>query len=346
LSTPGSTITSRLVSELGERGLIERIRSRLPPPPPDLIVGPGDDAAVVQPERGALQVLTVDALVEGVHFDSRFSSASDIGYKAVAVNVSDVAAMGATPRFALLSLMLPATATAEHVDGFLDGFLEAGSESRLTLAGGNITRSPGPLIVDVTIVGSARPRKVLTRAGGRAGDALYISGSIGSAAAGLGWLQANVAKAAKGPDSPLLAECVSRYRRPQPRLRLGALLGRMRAASACVDLSDGLADAVRQIADASATGARIEASKIPVHGGASEWFSSIRQDPVTASLQGGDDYELLFAVPPRNKGRFGAVQKLLRGVKVTLIGELKAAPSIELVRDGVATDLPTGFAHF
>jgi len=149
LNTPGSTTANRLVSEIGERGLIERIRQRLPAPPPELLVGPGDDAAVVQPERGALQILTTDAVVEGVHFDLRFSTPADVGYKALAVNVSDVAAMGGTPRLALLSLMLPDAFTVENVDHLLDGFLELGMASRLTLAGGNITRSPGPLILYV-----------------------------------------------------------------------------------------------------------------------------------------------------------------------------------------------------
>ena len=173
------------MAAIGERGLIDHIRRRLPPSPAALVVGIGDDAAVAVVDRGALQVLTTDALVEGVHFDRRFSSPADIGYKALAVNVSDIASMGAAPRFALLSLMLPPTLPFADVDGLLDGLLEVAASTGVALAGGNITRSPGPLVVDVTVVGSVRPRRILTRSGGHAGDGLYVSGAIGAAAAGL-----------------------------------------------------------------------------------------------------------------------------------------------------------------
>jgi len=181
LISPGSPSgpDSPLVSDVGERGLIDRIRRRLPPPPSDVIVGIGDDAAVAVPERGALQVFTTDALVEGIHFDRRFSSIADIGYKALAVNVSDVAAMGGVTRLALLSLVLPEQTTVVDVDRLLDGLLEMAGSARVALVGGNITRSPGPLMIDVTAIGSVRRRKILTRGGGRAGDVLYLTGTIG-----------------------------------------------------------------------------------------------------------------------------------------------------------------------
>jgi thiamine-monophosphate kinase len=345
LNTRGSTAARHLVAEIGERALIDRIRQRLPAPPAGLVVGPGDDAAVVETMRAALQILTTDALVEGVHFDLRFSAPADIGYKALAVNVSDIAAMGGTPQFALLSLMLPPSCAVETIDGIIDGLLALAAETRVTVAGGNITSSPGPLIVDVTVTGWAKPRKVLTRAGGRPGDALYVTGTVGAAAAGLGWLRSEPACASRPPDGPL-AECVARHRRPVPRTRVGMILGRSRAASTCMDLSDGLADAIRQIARASGTGACIDASKLPLHPAATEWFASAGIDPVDASISGGDDYELLFTVPPRRKGRLRAAARLFRGVPVTQIGELTAEPALVIVREGVRRELPAGFAHF
>jgi len=329
----------------GERTLIEHIRRRLPPAPASMVVGPGDDAAVVTPARGALQVLTTDAVVENVHFDRRFSSLADIGYKALAVNVSDLAAMGARPEFALLSFILPDTLTAVDVDALLDGLLEIASAAGVSIAGGNISRSPGPLIVDVTAIGSVRPRRVLTRGGGRAGDALYVTGSIGAAAAGLEWLRADE-NAATGSDDVLMAACAARHRRPEPRVRIGQLLGRNRAASACMDLSDGLADAVRQIADASGTGATIDASALPVDPAAASWFRSQELDPVSAALAGGDDYELLFAVPRKFRGRLRHVQQKAHGVTLTHIGELTVDPVCRLARDGSFEELPAGFSHF
>ena len=216
MSTPADS-PSFLVSDLGERALIERIRRRLPQPPASVLVGIGDDAAVAAVDRGALQILTTDALVEGVHFDRRFSSLSDVGYKAIAVNASDVAAMGGASRLALLSLMLPASTTTSDVDALLDGVVEMAAEARLAVVGGNITRSPGPLVVDATVVGSVRPRKVLTRGGGGAGDGLYVTGAVGAGAAGLSWLREHGSGNPTGfPDDEALAACVRRYRRPSP----------------------------------------------------------------------------------------------------------------------------------
>ena len=349
MTTPGKQHSPPLSTEaggIGERALIERIRQRLPAPPPSLVVGIGDDAAVATIDRGALQVLTTDSLVEGVHFDRRFSIAADIGHKALAVNLSDIAAMGGTPRLALLSLMLPDRTTAEEVDGLLDGLIPLAGTTGVTLAGGNITRSPGPLVVDVTVVGSVRPRRILQRSGGRPGDLLYVSGAIGGAAAGLDWLRANADAGEAAPDDSHLADCVKRHRRPEPRTRLGGLLGRTRAARACMDLSDGLADAVRQVAEASGTGARIIAEKLPIHPGAASWFALRGADGVLASLSGGDDYELLFVVQGRARGRLRLVQQQARGVPITCIGELTSETGLTLERSGAVEPLPAGFVHF
>ena len=329
-----------MTSRGSERALIDHIRRRLPPPPPTLVVGPGDDAAVITPARGALQVMTTDALVEGIHFDRRFSSLADIGYKALAVNVSDIVAMGATPEFALLSLILPEGLTVEDADALLDGVLEMATLSRTTIAGGNISRSPGPLIVDVTATGSVRPRRILTRSGGRPGDALYVTGTLGAAAAGLAWLQTGE------PGNPSAAELIRRHCRPEPRVRIGMRLGGTRSASACIDLSDGLADGVRQIAEASGTGASVEASSIPINPSAADWFTRQGQDPVSAAVSGGDDYELLFAVSSRRKASLKAVIEAARGVPVTRIGELTAEPGVRLLKDGEASEMPFGFSHF
>ena len=323
----------------GERDLIAAIRARLPPPPSWLPVGIGDDAAVVEPPRGALEILTTDALVEGVHFDRRFSSPADIGWKALAVNLSDIAAMGGQPRLALLSLGIPGTLPPEDLDALIDGFLALASLHRVTLAGGNITRSPGPLFVDVTVSGYARRRHVLTRGGAQAGDELYVTGEVGAAAAGLRWLR---------EPSPVegIEGCADRHRRPQPRVRIGALLGRNRAASACMDLSDGLADAVRQIAQASGVGARIDADAIPIPRAARACFEAAGVDPVMAAAAGGDDYELLLAVPRKRRGRLATVVRQSAGVPITRIGLLTRESDLTIVRNAVAEPLPEGFVHF
>ena len=330
----------------GERGLIAAIRSRVPPAPAWLAVGIGDDAAVVKPERGAFEILTTDALVEGIHFDRRFSTPADIGWKAHAVNLSDIAAMGGTPRLALLSLGLPAAMPEADVHALIDGFLALAAAARVTLAGGNITRSPGPLFVDVTVAGFARARHVLTRGGARAGDGLYVSGEVGAAAAALGWLQRAANAGEVPPPLDGMEACAARHRRPEPRIRLGALLGRNRAATACMDLSDGLADAVRQIAGASGLGATIDGGALPIPAAAREWFRQSGVDPVAAATAGGDDYELLFACSPRARGRLATVIRQAGGVAITRIGELTADPALVLVNNAAREPLPDGFVHF
>src|SRR5262249_42895618 len=159
------------------------------PAPGWMTVGVGDDGAVVEPERNRLDVLSVDALVEGVHFDRAFTPPAAIGHRALAVNLSDLAAMGATPRSCLLSLVLPAAWPLADFESAIDGLLAVAATHRIHVAGGNLARSPGPLVIDITVSGTLKRRQISTRAGARPGDELYVSGSIGAAAAGLEMLR-------------------------------------------------------------------------------------------------------------------------------------------------------------
>jgi thiamine-monophosphate kinase len=323
------------VAEAGEHELIARIRARIASPP-WVIVGPGDDAAVIAPEPRTLEVLTTDALVEGVHFDRRFCPPDAIGHKALAVNLSDLAAMGASPRAALLSLVLPGDLAATDVDAMVDGLLSLAARFKVALVGGNITRSPGPLVVDVTAVGSVGPRRVLTRAGARAGDELFVTGTLGAGRAGLQAFRDGVER----PGAQ------ARYLRPEPRVRAGMLLGRNRAATACMDLSDGLADGLRQIAAASGVGMTIDGSALPIDDDLARWCGQHRADPAIAAASGGDDYELVFTSRPAQRGRLRAVRSLLGGLPVTKIGVVTKARELVLKTADGDRELPSGFEHF
>ncbi len=339
--------SNRTVSDVGEHELIARIRSAVPPRPASVLIGIGDDAAVLEPARNELEVVTTDALVEGVHFSRALMSEADIGYRALAVNVSDLAAMGARPRTALLSLCLPDTLALEAFEGFLDGFLELARTEGIALVGGNITRTPGPWSIDVTVIGSVRRRRVLTRAGAKAGHELYVTGLVGAAATGLLWLTDGPATTARPGDETApddVAACVARYRRPSPRSRLGRLAGQARAASACMDLSDGLADAVRQVACASGTGATVDADALPLSTASTRLYGVERARDL--ALRGGDDYELLFAVPPKRRRAFLAAMRHREGVPVTRIGVLEKHAQLRVRGVGVDMELPTGYAHF
>jgi thiamine-monophosphate kinase len=327
--------------DLTENSLIDYIRRRLPPPPAWVRVPIGDDAAVVEAERGTLEVLTTDTLVEGVHFDFSFCSPADVGAKAIAVNLSDLAAMGAAPRAALVSLSVPRRLTRDALEAMIDALVASAAEHCLIVVGGNVTSSPGPLVVAVTATGSVRPRRALLRSGARPGDAIYVSAAIGAAAAGLGMLREGRPPA--GEDD---AQCIGRYRAPVARVRLGLLLGRTRAASACIDLSDGLADGARRLAEASGAGILLEAEAIPVHPAARRYFSERGLDPITAALAGGDDYELLFTSGPRRRGALAAAVRRSPGLAVTRIGVVTKEPHVRLRRDAREEPLPEGFQHF
>ena len=314
-----------LISDLGERALIERITARAPAAPSWVALGIGDDAAVIEPARGELDVITTDCQIEDVHFKRAWMSLKDIGRKALGVNVSDLAAMGAEPRAATLSLGMPGTLTVAEFDDLIDGFLSLASEIKLPLVGGNLSRSPGPIIIDVTLMGSVRRRRVLTRSGGRAGHLLYVTGTLGRAAADVA--RAQVAEMSANGDSVAMS--------PVPlRLSCGQQVARNRVASACMDISDGLADAVAQMARASGTGARVHSSKIPL-----DTSATLEQ-----ALHGGEDYELLFAVPGRRRRAFELIAG--REATVTCIGELTPPGSVELDRAGHLEPLGSGFSHF
>ena len=344
-----TTAPDQTVAALGEQALIDRIRTRAPTPPAWVAVGLGDDAAVVEPARNRAEVVTTDALVEGVHFDRAYVPASAIGHKALAVNLSDLAAMGAEPRAALLSLVLPDAMRVADFDALLDGWFALAGRYAVTLVGGNISRSPGPLVVDVTAIGTVKRRRVLTRSGARPGDGIYVSGSVGAACAGrlARRSAAGSTTTGAGEGGPGgIAACEDRFLRPDPRIRLGVLLGRNRAASACVDLSDGLGDGVRQLAASGHVGAEIDAEAIPVPEAARRWFEDREGvDAIDAAVSGGEDYELVFTVPARRRRAFAAVSSLT-DVPCTRIGTVTADRRLVLTRRGVTSPLPAGFAHF
>ena len=344
-----------MVADRSERELIARIRGCLAPEPDWLLVGIGDDAAVVEPERNRVEVLTVDALVEGIHFDRSFVPPPAIGHRALAVNLSDLAAMGAAPRLALLSMALPPTLPLADFDAIVAGFTALARQHRLHLAGGNLTRSPGPLMIDVTVIGTVKRRQALTRHGARPGDDLYVSGTLGSAAAGLALLRerrtANDERRTTNAEPRTTNDdrLIASFLYPEPRLALGIHLSRNRAASACMDLSDGLADGLQQIADASGVGIAIDANELPIDPGARAWFDARGQDAIVEAIAGGDDYELLIAVKPRTSRRLAAAIRR-GGVPLTRIGRCTVERGITL-RGASVPSLDAGvwshgFHHF
>jgi thiamine-monophosphate kinase len=315
---------------VAEFALIDLIRERCDVTRADVRLGIGDDAALLAVSPGQLLAVSTDTLVSGVHF-SHEATARDIGWKALAVNLSDLAAMGAEPAWATLALTLP-SADVRWVDEFADGFAELARRHRVALVGGDTTQ--GPLSITVTIHGFVPEAAALTRAGARAGDGVYVTGTLGDAAAGLRLLSSRRA-------TPV--QLSARLHRPMPRIAQGLLLrGR---ATACIDVSDGLTADLGHICAASGVGAQIDADVLPA---SPELIAAFGTDERRAlQLAGGDDYELCFTVPD------ALAPELLRdladsGCAATRIGRVVAGSGVS-VRDarGNPVELPKrGWEHF
>ena len=339
---PGLPRRSRTVAEAGEHAIIERIRSRLGPAPGWLLVDAGDDAAVYEAPRNLVEVITTDAVVDGVHVDRRFVPPAAIGHRALAVNLSDLAAMGATPRLATLSLALPSDFPTDDLDELIEGLLALATRTRTRLVGGNVTSIAGPLVVDVTAIGHAHRRRVLTRDGARPGDYVFVSGTLGDARAGLATLRVHGDGRASGTSHH-----VARYLHPEPRLRLGHLLARHKAATSAIDLSDGLADGLAHIARASGLGVEIDAAALPMHPDTVAAVQAAGRDPVREALAGGDDYELLFTAPAKRRGPLRAVERLADGLRLTRIGVVTRTPGVTIIHpDGRREVVTGGYEHF
>jgi thiamine-monophosphate kinase len=280
-----------------------------------VLLGIGDDAALLAPPPGEALVATVDAVVEGVHFDARFAP-EDVGWKALAVNLSDLAAMGARPLWALCALATPRDGDARRLGRVGRGLAACARAFDVALVGGNVTRARD-LSLTVTLVGAVAPRRALTRAGARPGDALLLSGTVGDAALGLD---------AAAP--PALAR---RQRRPVPRVALGRALAGI--ASAALDVSDGVIQDLGHLCRASRVGAVVRAADLPLSR-AYRRASARAADPFGAALSGGEDYELLVAVPPA-KVRAARRAAARVGVPLTAIGEIVERRAVEvLLPDG------------
>lgn len=316
--------------------LIDRIRERTAQGREDVRLGIGDDAALLAVPAGQELAVAIDTLVEGVHFPVGTAPA-DIGWKALAVNLSDLAAMGAVPAWALLALTLPRP-DAAFIDGLADGFAQLARQHRLALVGGDTTR--GPLTLSVAVHGFVPPGQALTRAGAHTGDAVLVTGTLGDAAAGLHCLQAPTQTDIRTSMRDVL---IDRLNRPVPRLAAGlALRGR---ASACLDVSDGLLADLGHLCAASGLGAEIDAALLPRSSALLGLFDETAARDF--ALAGGDDYELCFTVPA---ARVAEVQADLArlGCGATRIGRIVAGEGVR-VRDADGRWLEPGRAgwdHF
>lgn len=325
------------LSELGEFALIDRIRAQVTPGA-GVVRGIGDDAAQLEIPAGEQLLTSTDLLIETSHFDFTWTSPADLGHKAVAVNLSDIAAMGGTPRYLYLGLACPGSAEVEAIEAFMAGALAQTEAHGVTLVGGDTCRSPGPWVVSVTVEGTVAAGCAIGRDGARPGDVVVVSGVLGDSALAL----TQLLRGQQPPDS-----LARRHHRPEARVALGRALAESGSVTAMIDLSDGLASDLGHILEASQVGACLELESLP----RSEPFAAaVQADPalLELALSGGEDYELLFTLA---EAELPAILELGRRLKLSLtpIGRIHAGAPTLTLRDAVGNERlcqQQGFDHF
>lgn len=338
------------VAHLGERGLIRRIRQLVGAGAPGVAVGIGDDAAVLALTDNTKLLATTDLLLEGVHFRRAYAKPADIGWKAMAVNLSDIAAMGGTPRFALVALACPAETEVEAIEAFYAGMKAAAAPHGVVIVGGDTSSSPDGWIVNVTLLGelASAPR---LRSGARPGDTILVTGMLGAAAAGLALLEATTG------DEPGVLERLDRevretvshaHLRPRARVEEGRWLGGAAGVSAMIDLSDGLATDLGHIASESGVGARVHLERLPISPAVRRVADAFGRDPAELAVAGGEDYELLLTADPAVVQRLAAGLQAATGTPLTVIGEVAEADAgVQFLNArGERARLGESFEHF
>ncbi|MDP9111176.1 MAG: thiamine-phosphate kinase [Candidatus Eremiobacteraeota bacterium] len=303
-----------------------------------ILLGIGDDAAVWQPSRSARSVITTDALIENVHFSRATMSMEEIGWRAMAANLSDIAAMGARPVLATIALGIPVR-DAAGVRDLYRGLVASAESSGCAIAGGDLTRAP-VLTLAITVVGEVRPSNLKTRAGALPGDVLAVTGPLGASRAGLALLQSRITL-----DGASATEALKAYRTPSPRIAEGRWFGASRNVHAMMDCSDGLSTDLARLCASSSVGARITA--IPIAASAVAAAERLGDDSVAFALAGGEDFELLVSIDAR---AFGHLEKLYRKRfrrPLEAIGTVQPDERLVLVKNGREEPLPrTGWDHF
>jgi len=339
------------LSNLGEFGLIDSIKKKAFRKSSSVLVGIGDDAAVLKVSSTALLLATTDLLLEGVHFDLSYTDFYSLGWKSAAVNLSDIAAMGGIPRFCLTSLGIPPHIKAEKILDFYRGFNALLRAHKTVLTGGDTSASSGGMIISVTVLGEVEKTRVISRAGAKPGDRIFVTGTLGDSAAGLELLQSRVRGQGSGvrgkdfysairiPHSTL----VKKHLRPIPRIEWGRKIALSGCASALIDISDGLSSDLHHICGQSGVGAVISAGNIPLSPFLLKSARVLKKQPLQYGLSGGEDYELLFTVPSARINKLNAL-----GIAATEIGEITRTRQVWIVDDhGRKRRLQrSGYDHF
>jgi thiamine-monophosphate kinase len=314
-----------------------------------LLFGIGDDAAIIRQFDGRDTLITADLLVEEIDFRLSSMPPRLLGHKALAVSLSDIAAMGGRPRWAMLSIGVPRdTWRSGFLDELYDGFFALADYYGVALIGGDVSRTPERVVIDSIVMGEAAQGRAVRRTGARPGDHIFVTGTLGGAAAGLHLLErgASLAEKPLGQRSRgAVEELLLRHMQPLPRVEWGERLGRERLATAMIDLSDGLSSDIAHLCAESGVGAALEVARIPVDPRLSSMCEGRGPSPLGLALHGGEDFELLFTVRPRDLRRLPLA---VNGVPATYIGDVTREPARITLAEGQHRWIlkPEGFQHF
>ncbi len=329
---------------MSEFAYIRNLIKRLPRTGQDVIAGAGDDAGVIKLSEDQYLLATTDALVDGVHFKSTLFSPEDVGRKAVAVNVSDIAAMGGKPAYCLVSLVLPKALEEDYRDRLYAGIVEECKRYDVQIIGGNVSGGK-ELVVDIFLLGKTTPDQMVLRSGAKVGDKVLVTGSLGEAAAGLQLLlNPNV-----GTDSGQARNSlISRQLNPTPRLNEALMIAESGFATSMIDISDGLGQDIGHICDSSGVGVKIYEERLPISSGVEEVGELIGKKPLELALLGGEDYELCFTVSPEFVEKVIFTIESKAKIRVSIVGEIlpKKEGQVLVLKNGEIIPLPSsGWDH-
>lgn len=321
---------SRIISRLRDLALIDD----------RVLVGIGDDAAVIKSPGARDLLLCCDLMVEGVHFRKEWAPPRLLGRKALAVNLSDIAAMGGVPRFAMVSIALPHGFSAKFIDEIFGGLFDIADASGVSIVGGDTSSSPDSLFIDVSVIGDCVSGRAITRGGAEVGDFIYVSGSLGASALGLSLLE----EGHRLEDDSDFKDALLKHLAPEPRLNLGRAIGKAGLATAMIDISDGLSTDLWHLIDESNCSAVIKAVAIPIAESVLR-VSMSTANPLEMALDSGEEYELLFTSPPDKSCEIAELAKAIE-VPITRIGEIVAGDELQLETDDRLERLPaSGYEH-
>ncbi len=334
---------SSLLSDLGEAGIIELVRLKSATKNyPHVTQAIGDDCAVLKFTDKKDLLVTTDTMVKGTHFTAQTMPADALGWKALAGNISDIAAMGGTPRTAFLSLGLNSKTTTDFLESFITGLSDLAQKTHIVLAGGDTVETPCGQIITLTLLGDCPRGEAIYRHGAQLDDDIWVSGWLGNASGGLFLLKEGLSS-----EAYLRKQLIQAHQRPVARLNLGRKLGKSGLIHAMIDLSDGISKDLGHICEQSSVGAILDGTAIPISEDLRHFGSEIGRDPMDWALYGGEDYELLFTAPPAHRKALESLACQTSDTPIHRVGKIVAKPIFSLVgTEGTRDIRPHGYSHF